>query len=60
MKLSTRTRRVLTYLERDDKEEEEDHVDDAVDDNLLYRDEQQHPSADEDPVFAHHLHQEMT
>ena len=51
--------RVFAYLEKDDEDQEEDHVDGAVDDHLLHGDEQQHPSADEDPVFTHHLHQEI-
>lgn len=50
---------IVTDLEDDDEEEEEDHVDDAIDDNLLNGDEQKHPSADEDPVLAHDLHQKV-
>ena len=30
---------VIVYLETEYKEEEEDHVDDSVEDNLLYRDQ---------------------
>ena len=47
------------YLEDGDEEEEENHVYDAIDDHLLYSDEQEDDSAGKDPVFAHYLHQEV-
>lgn len=45
----------IAELEADDEVQEEDHVDDAVDDSLLEGDQEEHPRADEDPVFAEHV-----
>ena len=53
------TREVSAHLERDDEVEEEDHVDDAVDDRLLDRDDEKHGRADEDPVLAAEHPQEV-
>ena len=45
----------MTYLEGEHEVQEEDHVDDAVDDSLLERDQQEHARAHEYPVLAEHV-----